>query len=96
MADTIYSWTLSSAPPELHGAWLLVAGSHADAALPIPRVERITLLIDAHEIGGVADHLHILLGLKSTHCLSDVMRDIKRQSALWIHGTVGRCICATL
>ena len=36
-------------------------------------------------IGGVADHVHLLLGLRATHCLSDVMRDIKRISSLWVH-----------
>ncbi len=25
-------------------------------------------------VGGVADHVHLLVGLKSTHCLADVMR----------------------
>ena len=39
--------------------------------------------------GGVADHVHILVGLKATHSLSDVMRDVKRASSQWIHGTVG-------
>ena len=40
-------------------------------------------------IGGVADHVHLLLGLKATHCLSDVMRDLKRVSSAWVHETIG-------
>jgi len=36
-------------------------------------------------VGGVADHVHLLVGLKSTHCLADFMRDLKKQSSLWIH-----------
>ena len=40
-------------------------------------------------IGGVADHVHMLVGLKATHSLSDVMRDVKRASSKWIHGTIG-------
>ena len=42
------------------------------------------------EVGGVADHVHILLGLKATHSLSAVMRDVKRQSSLWVHETIGQ------
>ncbi len=41
-------------------------------------------------VGGVSDHVHILLGLKATHALSDIMRDIKRQSSLWVHETIGQ------
>ena len=40
-------------------------------------------------IGGVADHVHMLVGLKATHSLSDVMRDVKRASSKWVHGTIG-------
>jgi len=36
-------------------------------------------------IGGVADHVHLLLGLRATHCLADVMREIKSVSSEWIH-----------
>ena len=37
------------------------------------------------EIGGVADHVHILVGLKPTHVLADVMRVLKADSSKWIH-----------
>jgi REP element-mobilizing transposase RayT len=40
-------------------------------------------------VGGVADHVHLLIGLRATHCLSDVVRDIKRASSEWIHKTIG-------
>jgi len=30
------------------------------------------------EVGGVADHVHLLIGLKATHCLADVMRELKK------------------
>lgn len=36
-------------------------------------------------IGGVADHVHLLIGLKATHRLSDVLRDLKRASSEWVH-----------
>jgi putative transposase len=35
-------------------------------------------------VGGVADHVHLLFGLKATHCLADFMRELKKQSARWI------------
>jgi len=35
-------------------------------------------------IGGVEDHVHLLVGLKATHCLADFMRDLKRASSNWI------------
>ena len=34
--------------------------------------------------GGVADHVHLLFGLKSTHCLADVMRETKKASSMWV------------
>jgi REP element-mobilizing transposase RayT len=36
-------------------------------------------------IGGMSDHVHLLIGLKATHCLADVMRDLKRASSEWVH-----------
>ena len=36
-------------------------------------------------IGGVADHVHLVVGLRATHRLSDVMRDIKAASSEWVH-----------
>ena len=37
------------------------------------------------EIGGVADHVHVLIGLRATHCLADVIREIKKVSSRWVH-----------
>ena len=37
------------------------------------------------EIGGVEDHVHLLLGLRATHCLADVLREIKTVSSRWVH-----------
>jgi putative transposase len=34
-------------------------------------------------VGGVQDHVHLLLGLRATHCLADVVRDIKANSSRW-------------
>lgn len=37
------------------------------------------------EIGGVEDHVHLLVGLKTTHSISDFMRVIKSNSSKWIN-----------
>ena len=37
------------------------------------------------QVGGIEDHVHLLVGLKATHCLSDVLRELKRTSSLWVH-----------
>ncbi len=37
------------------------------------------------EIGGVEDHVHLLARLKPTHCVSDVLREIKKGSSEWMH-----------
>ncbi|RYD18981.1 MAG: IS200/IS605 family transposase [Verrucomicrobiaceae bacterium] len=38
-------------------------------------------------IGGIADHVHLLVGLKSTHCLADFVRDLKKAGTTWIRET---------
>ncbi|MFZ2490103.1 MAG: transposase [Thermoanaerobaculia bacterium] len=40
------------------------------------------------EIGGTADHLHLLAGLKATHRMSDFLRDVKRATSSWARDTV--------
>jgi putative transposase len=40
-------------------------------------------------VGGVADHVHLLVGLKATHCLADVMRELKKASSIWVHQEIG-------
>ena len=39
----------------------------------------------ALSIGGPGDHVHVLLGLKATHTLADVVRQMKRGSSAWTH-----------
>jgi len=34
-------------------------------------------------VGGVADHVHLLVSLKPTVCLSDFMRELKKSSSVW-------------
>ncbi len=40
-------------------------------------------------IGGTDDHVHILIGLRATHCLANVVRDIKSNSSGWVREHVG-------
>jgi putative transposase len=34
-------------------------------------------------IGGVEDHVHLLVGLRATHCLADFMQELKKASSMW-------------
>lgn len=34
-------------------------------------------------IGGVADHVHLLVGLRATHCLADFMQELKKAISVW-------------
>ena len=36
-------------------------------------------------IGGIEDHVHLLVGLKPKHCLSDFVRELKKASSKWVH-----------
>jgi putative transposase len=40
-------------------------------------------------VGGTADHVHLLVELRATHRLADVLREIKGASSKWIHETIG-------
>jgi REP element-mobilizing transposase RayT len=39
----------------------------------------------AEKINGIEDHVHLLVGLRATHRLADVLRDLKSSSSLWVH-----------
>ena len=36
-------------------------------------------------VGGINDHVHLLVGLKATHRLDYFLRDLKADSSVWIH-----------
>ena len=40
-------------------------------------------------VGGTEDHEHILTGLRATHRLADVVKDIKVASSKWVHQEIG-------
>ena len=44
------------------------------------------------KIGGTDDHVHLLIGLKATHCLSDVLRDVKSGSSDWAHAEMKKML----
>jgi len=39
-------------------------------------------------VGGVADHIHLLVGLKATHTLATFVQDIKQTSSRWVHEAI--------
>lgn len=38
----------------------------------------------AYAVGGVADHVHLLVGLKTTHDIPEIIRIVKTESSKWI------------
>ena len=52
--------------------------------------EYITGIVQQHKhkmiiINGMPDHLHIVIGMRPTQSLSDLMQDIKGNSSKWIN-----------
>lgn len=45
--------------------------------------------LDGHPqgVGGVADHVHLLVSLKATQSLAEFMRELKKASSIWIQDT---------
>ena len=39
-------------------------------------------------VGGTADHVHLLVGLRATHALATLVQDVKQASSHWIHETI--------
>ncbi|HEX3147618.1 MAG TPA: IS200/IS605 family transposase [Gemmataceae bacterium] len=39
----------------------------------------------AEAIGGVEDHVHLLVSLRATHTLADVVRELKKAGTAWVH-----------
>ena len=40
-------------------------------------------------IGGVANHVHLLVGIKATHAVADLVRELKKSSTEWIRVETG-------
>ncbi len=43
----------------------------------------------AESIGVASDHVHLLIGLRATHRLGDVLRELKAISSSWVHNEIG-------
>jgi REP element-mobilizing transposase RayT len=43
----------------------------------------------AEAVSGVDDHVHLLIGLRATHCLADVVGSVKSVSSRWVHEEIG-------
>lgn len=41
------------------------------------------------KIGGVADHIHMLVGCKTTHCPAELVRETKKSATAWVHDAIG-------
>lgn len=39
----------------------------------------------AEGVGGVEDHVHLLVGLRATHNLADLVRELKKSATNWVH-----------
>ncbi len=37
----------------------------------------------SQQVGGVAGRVHLLVGLKASHCLADFMRELRKVSSAW-------------
>ena len=42
-----------------------------------------------HAAGGTADHVHLLIGLKPTHVIADLVRETKKNSSTWVREEIG-------
>jgi REP element-mobilizing transposase RayT len=38
-------------------------------------------------VGGIADHVHLLVSLGRQTCVADLVRDVKANSSAWVHET---------
>jgi REP element-mobilizing transposase RayT len=45
-------------------------------------------------VGGTSDHVHLLVGLKSSHRLDYFLRDLKADSSEWIHREIDQPVFA--
>ncbi len=41
-------------------------------------------------VNGVEDHVHLLVGLRATHCVADFLRELKKASTGWAQREMGQ------
>lgn len=39
-------------------------------------------------VGGISDHVHLLIGLRAIHAIADVLRELKSESSRWVHDSI--------
>ena len=73
---------------------VVFAVQNRESLIPMERKEElyryITGIIQNHDhkmlaINGMADHVHILFGMRPTQALSDLMKQVKQDSSKWIN-----------
>ncbi len=69
--------------PYIHAEWR--TRLHAYLGGIIRTMEGIPL-----GVGGVDDHVHMLVTLRPVHRISDVLRDLKKSSSIWVHTEIGK------
>lgn len=45
---------------------------------------------NALEVGGISDHVHLLLVLRPSHSVADFVRDLKKESSKFVHRDLAR------
>ncbi len=64
--------------PWIKGAWSERLHGYLGGTLAGMDIKPLT-------IGGVADHVHLLMGAKTTHRICDVVRELKKAATDWVH-----------
>ncbi|NCZ53509.1 MAG: IS200/IS605 family transposase [Verrucomicrobia bacterium] len=49
-----------------------------------------TLQAIPDSVGGVEDHIHLLVGIRANHAVADLVREVKSLSSRWIHEELGQ------
>lgn len=77
-----YCFSTKDRTPTIGAAWR--ERLHAYLGGVVRNVEGVP-----ESIGGAADHVHLLIGLRATVRLADVVRDVKAVSSRWVHDEIG-------
>lgn len=68
--------------PLIHDSW--IEHLHGFLGACIASIGGVSL-----RVGGVEDHTHLLARLNATHCIANVLREIKSVSSGWVHKEIG-------
>lgn len=76
-----FVWSTADRQPYIHHDWSQHLYSYIGGIL---RNNNATLL----RAGGIADHIHLLVGLPSTTSLADMVNAMKSNSSRWVRQTI--------